>query len=148
MSMYPLPFSARELQQIDGALKVLEKVLSRYYELDEEERISHMMINGRYETICRMLLQIFSHDPQILPDSFDLLAFRRDMAFLDQLRPIRERMRRLMNKVEDTELILNDILIGEMDEGYLLVQWVGTRADAEALEQLMSPSSKSETPEA
>mgnify|MGYP000738759971 CR=1 FL=1 len=140
MPALPLPlfFSPDEMDQIDGALKTLERIFTRLYLLDEEELCGMGELDKTSEGMCRKLLQIFAHDPQILPASFDLLGFRRDMASLDQVRPIIARLQRLFDKAADTERILGDDLSFTVFDGYALVKLIGSPEDAQALLDILS----------
>ncbi|HMV17981.1 MAG TPA: hypothetical protein PLN96_07780 [Zoogloea sp.] len=137
-SELPVRFSAAEMEQIEAALTTLERLFMRYYILDSKERYGMGELGSTGEALCRRMLKIFAHEPLIMPDDFDLLAFRRDLAALDQLRPILARLQTLTDKATDAEALLNDELSFSVFDGYALVKMIGRPEDFDALLAIMA----------
>ena len=94
-------------------------------------------MGDRTEAACRHALIVLAQNRQLLPPGFDLPEVERDLATLDQLRPVFARLRQLAARGEDTEMALGSDILSASLEGYALAKAIGKGAALDALRESM-----------
>ncbi|GAB3353464.1 hypothetical protein [Lysobacter tyrosinilyticus] len=107
--------------QIAAAMAALEQVeasLPGLISLQPEDRKGLVFMGPRSETFCRQTVRVLDQNRQIVPPSLDLAGAQADLAAIDQLRPVLERLQRLPSRVDDTVAALgSDVMVTSL-EGY------------------------------
>ena len=101
-NLISLTFSAEDLAAIHAAVRTLEEKLASLIELSVDERRRLNKMGDKTESACRQTLIVLAQNRQLLPPGFDLPEAERDLATLDQLRPVFARLRQLAARGDDT----------------------------------------------
>ena len=108
-------------EQIVAALAAITQVeasLPGLISLEPEDRKGLVFMGPRSETFCRQTVRVLDQNRQIVPPSLDLAGAQADLAAIDQLRPVLERLQRLVSRVDDTVAALgSDVMVTAL-EGY------------------------------
>lgn len=99
------------LQQIEAALPGL-------IALESGERRGMMLLGPRSEPFARQTLRVLSQNPGIVPPSLNLADAQADLAALDKLTPVLERLQKLAARVDDTVAALGSDVMDVALEGY------------------------------
>lgn len=94
-NLLSLSFTAADLAAISAAISTLEEKLAALIELSVNEQ-RNQQDGNKSEAACRQTLIVLAQNQQILPPSFDLAEAERDLAVLDQMRPMLARLRQLV----------------------------------------------------
>jgi len=137
-NLIDLNFSAGSLAAIDAAIATLETELAPLRGLDPDLRRGLTKMGGKSEAFCRQAVAAFSEHAQVLPRNFDLSAYRGDLAALDALRPRRQRLDRLQELLEHSEMALGSDLMTASLEGYAVLKVSGRSAGLDGLRQALS----------
>ena len=77
-----------------------------------------VFMGPRSEPFCRQAVRVLDQNRHIVPPSLDVDGAKADLAAIDQLRPVVERLRRLVSQLDDTLLALgSDVMVTTL-EGY------------------------------
>jgi len=134
-NLIDLNFSAGSLAAIDAAIATLETELAPLRGLDPDLRRDLTKMGGKSEAFCRQAVAAFSEHAQVLPRNFDLSAYRGDLA---TLRPRRQRLDRLQELLEHSEMALGSDLMTASLEGYAVLKVSGRSAGLDGLRQALS----------
>lgn len=137
-NLIDLDLSADALAAIDAALATLEAQLTPLLGLDPESRRGLTKMGGKSEAFCRQAVVAFSQNTEVLPRNFDLVAYQRDLATLDALRPRRQRLGRLQELLEDSEMAVGSDLMTASLEGYAVLKVAGKGTGLDGLRQMLS----------
>jgi len=137
-NLIDLNFSADNLAAIDAAIANLEAELTPLRGLDPDMRRDLTKMGGKSEAFCRQAVAAFSEHAQVLPRNFDLDAYRGDLAALDALRPRRQRLDRLQELLEHSEMALGSDLMTASLEGYAVLKVSGKSAGLDGLREALS----------
>ena len=137
-NLIDLELSAESLAAIDAALATLETHLTPLLGLDPESRRGLTKMGHKSEAFCRQAVVAFSQNAEVLPRNFDLESYRRDLATLDALRPRRQRLDRLQELLEDTEMAVGSDLMTASLEGYAVLKVAGKGTGLDGLRQMLS----------
>ncbi len=132
-NLISLNLSDDDINQIDAALGILEQRLSGLVALTNDERRSLTKMGDKSEAFCRQTLAVLSQNPDLLPPRFSLAEAQRDLAAIDVLRPRLARMRRLMERAEDSDTALGSDVMTAALEGYALLRVSGSGSGLDAL---------------
>lgn len=132
-NLISLSLSDDDINQIDQALGTLEQRLSGLVALTNDERRSLTKMGDKSEAFCRQTLAVLSQNPDLLPPRFSLAEAQRDLAAIDVLRPRLARMRRLMERAEDSDTALGSDVMTAALEGYALLRVSGSGSGLDAL---------------
>lgn len=108
-------------EQVTGAsdgLDLMAASLSGLKATPEPERGNLLYMGAKSEVFCRRALRILDANPQIVPPSLaaDLAGANADLAALDQLRPLQERLQKLLSLVGDSiDLLGSDAMHVALD---------------------------------
>ena len=116
-----LNLPAAKLGAIDAALASLEANLAELVALEADERKRIPKMGGKSEAFCRKTLSAIAQNPQIVNPSLGLPSAQADLAALDALRPRRQRLQRLLERMQDTETLLgSDVMVTALEAYGLL----------------------------
>ena len=141
-------FPDTSLQNIDSAIASLEKELVDLIGLSPDERRDLTKMGDKSEAFCRQAVTVLSEHSGVLPRNFDLPAYVGDLAALDLLRPRAVRLRRLLERITDSEMALGSDLMTASLEGYAHLKVAGKGAGLDDLRKMLSVrfSRRSTTP--
>ncbi|HTH11315.1 MAG TPA: hypothetical protein VMA55_17230 [Acidovorax sp.] len=133
-----LRFTADALQNIDTAIATLENELAGLIALTPDERRELTKMGEKSEAFCRQAVNVLSENSGVLPRNFDLPGYQSDLTALDALRPRTVRLRRLGERLADTEMALgSDLMTGSL-EGYASLKLAGKGEGLDALRKMLS----------
>ena len=108
-------------EQIAAALAGLQQVeaaLPGLIALESGERRGMMLLGPRSEPFARQTLRVLAQNPGIVPPSLNLTDAQADLAALDKLTPVLERLQKLAARVDDTVAALGSDVMDVALEGY------------------------------
>lgn len=153
-NMISLSLTDADFADIDAALSTLETKLSTLVELPADTRRSLTKMGDKSEAFCRQTLRVLAQNPQMVPPQLDLVEAQHDLLTLDALRGRTVRLRKLLGRVEDSEMALGSDVMSASLEGYAMLKVLGKGSGLEALRQGMgtrfartAPVAKPATPQ-
>lgn len=118
---------------IESALTIMEDRFSGLIGLTVDERRELTKMGDKSEAFCRAAMLTLGNHPDVLPRGFDLDGYRADLAALDRLRPLLNRLQRLYDRMVDSEMALgSDVMVGSL-EGYAHLKVAGEGAGLDTL---------------
>ena len=126
------------LGAIDTALVALEAGLAPLVALTPDQRQQLVKMGGKSEAFCRQAGHVFAENPGILPGSFDLPGYQRDMATLDALRPRLLRLAKLYQRAQDTEMAVGSDLMVNALQGYAFLKVAGKGQGLDEMRKMLS----------
>ncbi len=130
--------SDESLALIDEALASIEAQLVLLRGLDVDLRRSLTKMGDKSEAFCRQALVAFTQNQGVLPRNFDLAGFQRDMEAFDAIRPLRQRLQRLFERISDTEMAIGSDLMAASLEGYAVLKVAGKGEGLDGMRQALS----------
>lgn len=124
-NLISLTLPAATLTAVDNAMTALETALVQLVALETRERMRLPKMGGKSEAFCRQTLSVISQNPQIVNPSLGLPGAQADLAALDALRPRRQRLQRLLERMQDTETLLGSDVLATALEAYGLLKVSG-----------------------
>ena len=100
-------------------------------------------MGDKSEAFCRQTLTVMAQNPQIVNPSLGLPAAQADLAALDALRPRRQRVQALLERMQDTETLLGSDVMAAALEAYGLLKVSGKSQGLSALRAGLSTRFKS-----
>lgn len=147
-NLLSLTLTDTQLQTIDDALAALEGACAELIALDGDERRGLNRMGAKSEQFCRQTLHILSQNPQVIPPSIKFADAQADLVALDRLRPRLQRLQRLVERAQDSEVALGSDVMSLALEGYALLKVAGKNQGLEAMRKdLSSRFSKTRAPE-
>ena len=131
-------FADTALQNIDTAINSLEQEFAGLIGLSPDERRDLTKMGAKSEAFCRQAVNVLSEHSGVLPRNFDLAGYVGDLAALDQLRPRAVRLRRLLERVADSEMALGSDLMTASLEGYAHLKVAGRGEGLDELRKMLS----------
>lgn len=119
------------LQQIEAALPGL-------IALESGERRGMMLMGPRSEPFARQTLRVLEQNPGIVPPSLNLAEARTDLAALDKLTPVLERLQKLTAQLDDTVAALGSDVMDVALEGYGQIKLSGSAHGLDELRRQLS----------
>jgi hypothetical protein len=101
-----------------AGLQQIETALTGLISLENGQRRGLMLMGPRSEPFARQTLRVLEQNPGIVPPSLDLVAARADLAALDRLTPVLERVQKLTTRLDDTVAALGSDVMDVALEGY------------------------------
>ncbi len=120
-----LQLSEAQLAAAREAIGSLEQALASLVSLSPPERRRLIKMGPKSESFCRQALRVMEQNPHIVPDSVDVASAREDLVALDALRPLLDRVRRLAERGNDTEMALGSDVMDVSLKGYQLLRVAG-----------------------
>jgi hypothetical protein len=121
-----------------AALTALETQLAGLIALDPARRRDLFKMGDKSEVFCRQAIGALSRNPQIVPPSLGLADAQADVLALDRLRPLLERLQRLVERAQDTEMALGSDIMSTALEGYSLLKVSGKNQGLDGLRKELS----------
>ena len=128
-----LTLAPATLTAVDNALTALETALTQLVAMEPTERKRLPKMGGKSEAFCRQTLSVVALNPQVVNPSLGLAGAQADLAALDALRPRRQRMQKLVERMQDTETLLGSDVMGTALEAYGLLKVSGKSQGLSAL---------------
>ena len=128
-----LSLPAAKLNAVDAAIASLESALAELVALDPKDRTRLPRMGGKSETFCRQTLSAIAQNPQIVNPSLELPSALADVAAFYALRPRRQRLQRLLERMQDTETLLGSDVMATALEAYGLLKISGKSQGLSAL---------------
>lgn len=130
-----LALPAAKLTIVDNAIVALETALVELIALETKERMRLPKMGGKSEAFCRQTLSAIAQNPQVVNPSLGLPSAQADLAALDALRPRRQRLQRLLERMQDTETLLGSDVLATALEAYGLLKVSGKSQGLSGLRQ-------------
>jgi hypothetical protein len=132
-----LTLAADAVSDIQAAIATMEHHLTGLIGLTVEERRELTKMGDKSEAFCRAAMLTLGNHPDVLPRSFDLDGYRADLAALDMLRPLLNRLQRLYERMVDSEMALgSDVMVGSL-EGYAHLKVAGAGEGLDTLKEAL-----------
>ena len=132
-NLVSITLSAAQLSAAENALTDLETQLSALIALDVGKRRKLTRMGDKSETFCRQTISVLKQNPQVVPPSVNVAEAQADLAALDQLRPLVQRLLRLSERASDTEIALGSDAMNVALQGYALLKVAGRNQGLEGL---------------
>jgi hypothetical protein len=132
--------SSDQIAAIDNAVGALENQLQDFLSLTIDERRGLAKMGAKSEAFCRQTINALRLYPQIVPPSIAVGDAQSDLALLDQLRPIFQRLHHLSERSADTELALGSGLMTVALKGYRALKSFGRGQGLENLSREIGES--------
>lgn len=150
-NLVQITMTDEQVSAANAGLDQLEAALAALISLEPDVRRRLNKMGQKSEVFCRQTLSVMKQNPQIVPPSLDLAGAEADLASLDRLRPILDRLQRLAERGRDTEMALGSDAMEVATEGYNLLKVSGRNQGLEGLRKELSArwakSSRSSPPE-
>ena len=140
-----LTLAPATLTAVDNALTALETALTQLVAMEAAERKRLPKMGGKSEAFCRQTLSVVALNPQIVNPSLGLAGAQADLAALDALRPRRQRIQKLVERMQDTETLLGSDVMATALEAYGLLRISGKSQGLSALRSGLSSRFKSQS---
>lgn len=137
-NLISLSLTDEQLAAADQALGLLEDAFAGLIALDVQARKGLSRMGPKSEQFCRQTLGVLAQNPQIVPASIGLADAQADLVTLDRLRPRLHRLRKLVERADDSEVALGSDVMSLALEGYALLKVAGRNQGLEALRRELS----------
>jgi hypothetical protein len=108
--------TAEQKATILAALAQIEACLQKMISLEPDDRKSLIRMRAKNGDFARATMRLAGQNPTLIPPSIDLEGALADLAALDQLIEIRERMTRLYERMTDTvDALGHDVMVTAHD---------------------------------
>lgn len=121
-----------------AGLQQMEAALPGLIAMEAGERRGMMLLGPRSEPFARQTLRVLAQNPGIVPPSLNLGEAQADLAALDRLTPVLERLQKLTARVEDTVAALGSDVMDVALEGYGQIKLSGGAHGLEELRRELS----------
>ncbi len=129
-----IDFSPEERTQLQAALLQMETILApKLLSLDRQQRRGLLKMGDKSEAFCRAALTALDQNRQIVPPSLGLDDALLDLAAIDVLRPLLQRMEQLTEQLSDTETALGSDIMDSCVQGYGLLKLTGKHQGLDGL---------------
>ena len=146
-NMISLTLTDAQLQAADAALTQLEAAFTGLIALQGNERRGLNRMGTKSEQFCRQTLNILGQNPQVVPASIKLADAQADLIALDRLRPRLQRLQKLLERADDSEVALGSDIMSFSLDGYALLKLAGKNQGLEGLrKELGERFAKSNSP--
>jgi hypothetical protein len=117
-NLVSLNVTDEQVVAVQAGLQQIESALAGLISLESGERRGLMLMGPRSEPFARQTLRVLEQNPGIVPPSLDLAGARADLAALDKLTPMLERVQKLVARLDDTVAALGSDVMDVALEGY------------------------------
>jgi hypothetical protein len=125
------------VSDIEAAIGTMEYRLTDLIGLTPDERRELTKMGDKSEAFCRAAVTTLGNHQDVLPRSFDLEGYRADLAALDTLRPLLNRLQRVYDRMVDSEMALgSDVMVTSL-EGYAHLKVAGKGDGLDTLRQAL-----------
>lgn len=137
-NLVDLDYTAETFAAVAAALTALEASLTGLLALTPDQRQMLTKMGDKSEAFCRKADAVFGEKLGILPANFDLLAYRRDLATMDALRPRLARLSKLSQRGDDTQMAVGSDLMTNALEGYAVLKVTGKGQGVDDLRKMFA----------
>lgn len=137
-NLVSLTFTDEQLTAVDAALAAVESNFATLISLLPAQRRTLYKMGDKSEAFCRQTLTVLAQNPQVVPPSLGLADAQADVVALDQLRPRLHRLKRLVERAEDSETALGSDIMNVSLEGYGLLKVSGKNQGLDGLRKELS----------
>ena len=132
-NLISLSFTDEQRDALSNAMLQLEAVLTDLVSLDADQRRQLLKMGDKSEAFCRQTLSVLDQNRQVVPPSLGLDDALADLAALDVLRPLMQRLSKLLERIQDTDTALGSDIMSTSVEGYGLLKVVGRNQGLDGL---------------
>lgn len=132
-NLISISFTPEQTAQLDATLAQLEATLAALVSLDVDTRRQLFKMGDKSEAFCRQALSALDQNRQLVPPSMGLDEALSDLAALDVVRPFKQRLERLLERLRDTEMALGSDIMAAAVEGYSLLKVMGKQQGLDGL---------------
>jgi hypothetical protein len=128
-------------EQIAAALAGLQQIeaaLAGLISLENGDLRGLMLMGPRSEPFARQTLRVLEQNPGIVPPSLNLREAQTDLATLDKLTPVLERVQKLATRLDDTVAALGSDVMDVALEGYGQIKLSGAAHGLDELRRELS----------
>lgn len=137
-NLVSLELSDSLLAELSSLIGQVEERTAMLVALDNDTRRGLTKMGDRSESFVRQALAALDQNREIVPPSLKLDDALADLKAVDQLRPLRQRVAKLLERLEDTEMALgSDAMIAAL-EGYALLRVSGKSRGLDGLRESLS----------
>lgn len=122
-----------QIAAVVAGLQQIEEALPALLSMESGDRRALMLMGPRSEPFARQVLRVLEQNPNIVPPSLSVAAAQADLLAFDQLKPLLERLQRLVSRVDDTVAALGSDVMDVALEGYGQIKLSGA---AQGLDEL------------
>lgn len=133
-----LVLTDEQIAAATAALDQLETALSGLISLSQDERRALTRMGPKSEAFVRQTLSVLQQNPQVVPPAVDVGGAQVDMVALERLRPVLDRVERLVERGQDTETALGSDLMNVALEGYAVLRVAGKNQGLDSLRKELS----------
>ena len=134
-NLISITFPPARTAAIDKAMTALEAALSDLVALEPDARRRLTRMGDKSESFCRKTLAVVAQNPQVVNPSLGLPDAQADLAAYDALRPRRLRLQKLIERMQDTEILLGTDVMAAALEAYGLLKVSGKSQGLSRLRQ-------------
>lgn len=133
-----LDVTDQQYAEVDAALTTIENHLAGLTDLTQSERRGLLKMGDKSEAFCRQTLVVLAQNPNVVPPGLSLADAEDDLHHLEQLRIRSARVRKLLGRMDDSEIALGSDVMNAALNGYNLLKLMGKGSGLVALRQDIS----------
>lgn len=137
-NLITLNVTEQQYNEIDAALTIIESHFAGLKDLSQNERRGLMKMGNKSEAFCRQTLVVLAQNPSVVPPDLSLADAQSDLHHLEQLRIRSARVRKLLGRMDDSEVALGSDVMTAALNGYGLLKMMGKGSGLVALRQGIS----------
>ena len=118
-------FSQEQWARMDTALTDIETQFAGLVALDPMQRRRLNKMGSKSEMFCRNTIAVLSENPQLVAPSLQIPSAQANLASIDELRTRLVRVRRLAERMVDTEMALGSTVMNASLKGYAQIKLLG-----------------------
>lgn len=134
-NLVSLVLSAEQLTAIEQAAAVLEANLTGLISLSGEQKQQMVKTGEKSEMFCLKVLSLMAQNTEVLPANVKPEDALADQRAREQLRPILQRLGKLVQRLFDTELALGSDVMAAALHGYKMLKANGRGYGLETLQR-------------
>ncbi len=133
-----LSFSEEQFQRVDAALAEIEAQLVGMVGLDNDLRRRLTKMGGKSEKFCRETFTLLGSNPSLVAPGLQFPEAQSQLDLLDEWRPRLARVRRLAERMTDTEMVMGSTVMKASLKGYAQLKLLGKNQGLDAHRELLS----------
>ncbi|MFZ5527965.1 MAG: hypothetical protein ACOZE7_15030 [Pseudomonadota bacterium] len=137
-NLITLSVTEQQYNEVDAALATIENHFAGLKDLSQNERRGLMKMGNKSEAFCRQTLVVLAQNPAVVPPGLSLADAQGDLHHLEQLRIRTARVRKLLGRMDDSEVALGSDVMSAALNGYGLLKMMGKGSGLVALRQGIS----------
>ena len=127
-------FTPEEKTALDDAVAKLDAALAgKTASLSGDQRQQLMKMGDKSEAFARQAVSTLDKNRQVVPPSMGLDEALADLAALEVIRPVLQRLTQITERLRDTEMALGSDLMSAAVEGYSLLKVTGKQQGLDGL---------------